>query len=297
MTLASCLPKTAPASIKLNVNPKDLRFLISRGNTYYIELGYDREEVMRAFDAAYSEFPPDGFGVPLAAGQQAWVLERCKEKIGDTFSCLYVLRGKTMLGHIKSIASYAEGGEGDVGFVGVLDCEVPEAIAVSDDIFGEQHAGVAYPAAACPEIAYKDTMLVGGKKADRVQAALRSQLGDESCLVLSAIENPRDGAILAIAEHKRTQFLGHLADGKTSWSAEDQRGTSVFYSPARNATLQLASLLMCSLPLKSRLNVDFLSISIQDAGQTRVLPFCPIWTRTAMMSCSSMPVKAISIVS
>lgn len=226
----SCLPKNVGVRFSDRVPLEDLRFLLRRGDRNYIELTYDDTwQAHSAFCHKFPDSPPYGFGTELPPNEQAWILARCVERIGDTFCCYDVLSGETVFAHLQAIASYHEGGDGDLGFVGLLDIRTAGAAKCVDGLFGERVVGVAYPAKRCGVLKSKPTVPVDAREKQSIDAILRAQSGDETCYVLDAVKNPKDGAVLAVAEHDRVQYFGELVPkGDLKWTPEHLRTKSVF---------------------------------------------------------------------
>jgi hypothetical protein len=239
-TRATCLPQNVAVSCSDKVCPQDLRFLFQRGDKYFVELAYDSQEIKSAFMRKFPNSPPYGFGTPLSTEQQAWLMERCGVNRNDTFSCMDMLRDEPMFAHVQAIAGYAEGGNGDFGFVGVLDVPGNTPTGVKDSLFGEKIVGVAYRASTCGTFAYQHIPTATAKEKRRIQAALRSQLKDRSCSVIKAVINPKDGIVLAMANHKKTLCCKQVM--QESETSEANRSTSVFYLVPVQSKFQLVPL-------------------------------------------------------
>lgn len=194
---------------------KDLVFLFEKNGKYYVNLTYSHS-IDKPFSQTFPNNPPYGFATTLTSQQQTWVLQRCTEKIGDSFSTVDLINGRTESACIRGVSGYAEGGNGDIGFIGELDLHSIASSSPSDDIFGETIAGFAFPAAPPSTIKFKPMAVLNMKRLARIQKLLRSALQDPECYVLDAIRNSDDGAILAIAEYARR-------------SCEPAKGFGVFY--------------------------------------------------------------------
>lgn len=227
--LACVLPQRAWSSPLPGQNPQNLKFLFCKDGLLYLELTYDAPSVRENFRKEFPGEPDYGFGVPLSEEKQAWIRTRCRERLGDTFVCIEVTQGKTMIAHLKSIAGYAEGGNGDVGFVGVLDAPSFRPLETHNMRFGEELVGIAYPGSRHTPAKARTIHPLSTEERDVIQTLLRKQLGDPTCSILSAVRNPKDGEVLAVAEYKRTPFAGRLAgDGTLPCSPHEKRCTSVF---------------------------------------------------------------------
>lgn len=234
------LPSTVAEASCPRASIEGLRFLIARAGKSYIELTCNTETLKDEFCQHFGDSLPYGFGVQLPASQEAWLSARSNEKIGASFCCYDALHKKVAIAKLVAFANYAEGGEGDIGFVGILDMPAEDSGTASDDLFGEKIIGVACPASSPCGLRTKSVIRPNLKLIEAIQDVLRVQLHDHTCSVLEAVQNAKDDAILAVAEHNRIQYVGEMgAKNTVQWNPQHGRAKSLFYLSPRNGGVTL----------------------------------------------------------
>jgi hypothetical protein len=234
---SATFPDTAGVSFSQHVDLQDVRFLMRKGNRLFVELSFqENAEWRQSFDY---ERIPYGFGDALPADLQEQVLLRCQDRIGMSFCCYRACDGQSFMARLESLASYAEGGNGDVGFVGLLDVLEPGPDAPNEDLWGDEAIGIAYPAESRGIAECRPLTRLAPSACRVLQSKLRAALRDETCGVLSAVRNPGDGAIVAVTQ--RTEKEGwwrDTADGNREWVATSDR-RELFYLVEDHDTVQI----------------------------------------------------------